>query len=64
MKTIMTGFHILDDYVFFPRPSANSDALPVAFGSAFNLGLMGYPQAHNLSEVNNPCHSLELLLHI
>lgn len=46
----------MDDYIF---PSAQSDALLVAFGSVFYLVLMG-PQAHNLSEVNNPCQSLEL----
>lgn len=37
-----------------------SDAFLVAFGSAFYLLLMGYPQEHNLSEVDNPRHSLEL----
>lgn len=55
----MTEFHILDDKVFL-QPSANIDAFLVAFGSAFYLLLMGCPQEHNLSKVDNPRHSLGL----
>lgn len=54
---MMTEFYIWVDY-FFLSLSARNDA--VAFGSAFYLVLMGYPQPHNLAEVNNPCHSLKL----